>query len=102
MDRKTKIVKGLIMYTGGETSIALECAVKAMQKQEPRAVIAANDNLYCPSCSTTLNAYAGASVEYCPACGQCLEWDKHWSNYYERGVHHETADEQENSCRPET
>lgn len=65
-------------------SIAFEKAIEALEKQIPkRAISTYKENYKCPTCESyiditddDLHVYEIIPPEYCPNCGQALDWSE--------------------------
>ena len=63
---------------------AFEVAIKALEKQIPkRAISTYKENYKCPTCESyiditddDLHVYEIVPPEYCPNCGQALDWSE--------------------------
>ena len=65
-------------------SIAFEKAIEALEKQIPkRAISTYKENYKCPTCESYIDitdddlyVYEIVPPEYCPNCGQALDWSE--------------------------
>ena len=58
----------------GATKIALEMAIKALEKQIAKKPVDKIMYLECPACGDV----GILDCEYCPVCGQKLDWEGEW------------------------
>lgn len=109
MDKKIKTIKAMISKAdNADEKKALKAALRALNKQKPRPPLfesapdaenATHDDImqmlhriiftgnaqaiYCPACDCDLSEYhKPQNFEYCPICGQALEWEK----YFDKGL----------------
>jgi hypothetical protein len=61
------------LKVGSQSMIHIDLAVKALEKQMPKKVV--NED-YCPICNTDGKDDNNVPGEYCPNCGQKLDWEK--------------------------
>lgn len=64
--------------TFGEQKEALAMAIKALEKQIPKkplyAVVSRDDAVHCPICECFVCFRGAKEYNYCPKCGQKLDW----------------------------
>jgi len=65
------------MFT--ELEEAMEVAIQALEKQVPKKPIDIHNRvplivIYCPECEQGLTDEYGGRYEYCPDCGQAIDW----------------------------
>ena len=84
MQKKLRTIEKLIATAkaGSDEQRALKSAYRAMKRQEPRPPIyesAGPDEpiiILCPACDNEIDGKY--TPDYCPACGQALEWYKYF------------------------
>lgn len=58
---------------------SIDIAITAMQKQIPKIVDLRGDEddiyVYCPECDTDISDIRECGWDYCPYCGQAIEWE---------------------------
>lgn len=65
---------------GNEETMAMKLAVEALEKQIPKRVILGydeQDSICCPNCKgeiAEMDDYDYYKHNYCPDCGQALDW----------------------------
>ena len=84
MQKKIETIKEMLALSkaGSDEQRALKAAYRAMKRHEPRPPIYETADpdepiiLLCPACDNEIESkYA---PDYCPACGQALEWYKYF------------------------
>lgn len=90
MEKKIKTIKTMIDKSeNADEKKALKAALRALNKQKPRPPMfdalytddeTADKSIYCPACDSDLTELytSPQTFEYCPACGQALEWHKYF------------------------
>lgn len=83
MDKKIKTIKAMISKTdNADEKKALKSALRAMNSRKPRPPIyeqGGSDEpiiILCPACDNEIDGKY--TPDYCPACGQALEWYKYF------------------------
>lgn len=72
-----KTGNGEAPYVGCAQDIAIDIAIKALEKQIPKKPTNKHKILdvigFCPSCK--IRVYYSDQTHYCPKCGQKLDWE---------------------------
>lgn len=92
MQKKIETIKEMLALSraGSDEKKALKAALRALNKQKPRPPMfdalytddeTADKSIYCPACDSDLTELytSPQTFEYCPVCGQALEWDKYFN-----------------------